>query len=154
VSDNPRQIHDDFPTVDNPPRRDVAGERSMLSPKTALTWPCKRCGADVEVYQGALDAMEAFNRLLAKQGEHPINTRDTLWCDPCGELRAKARAKHNAEVSEKIRQCCALMRDPGTPAHLLGDAESFVGRAANNGKDIVLHYAELRRKAGKTRSGI
>lgn len=154
MSQNPREVPDDFPTADNPPRREVTGERSMLSPLTGESWPCKRCATPVPIRQDALHSMQTMNRILAKKGEPPLDTRDVVWCEACAAHLEKLRVKQLDDRDAKIRQACAILRDPGSPAHLLGDAETYLARVANEGKKLVAHLREVRLKAGKARGGI
>lgn len=149
-----QNLPDDFPTVDTAKARDVDGELTHYSPEVLEEWPCRRCGAPTPVHQGGLDALYSFTSLLARMGQAPLKPQECLFCDTCTAGWRAARAEKGLDNDRRMRRYCAMLRDPGTPAHLLGEAEQFVAKVANEGKDVVRHYAELRKKAGKSRGGI
>jgi len=149
-----RAFPDDFPTVDNPPVREVTGELSMLDAATVRMAPCRRCGTPTPLTSGGETALATWSRILAKRGEAPLDAAECLFCDACAELRVKARAEYSAHQDVKLRLACERLSDPATPTHVLGENEAFVRKVANFGNDIVKHYAEVRRKASSRGKGI
>lgn len=149
-----RNLPDDFPTVATAEARPVDGEHSLYAPQTVDEWPCRKCGAMTPVCQGGLDTFQQFSKLLGRMGQEPLKPEECLLCDDCTVKYRAARDAKNADNDAKIRRYCIQLRDASTPAHLLGEAERFVSKVANDGPDLVRHYAELRRKNVKSRGGI
>ncbi len=147
-------LPDDFPTVDTAKARPVDGELTNYSPQVIDEWPCRRCGQATPVHQGGLDAFSSFTSLLARMGQEPLKPEECLYCDDCTAKYRIARAAKSADNDARMRRYCVMLRDSSTPAHMLGEAEQFVAKVANEGRDVVRFYAELRKKAGKSRSGI
>lgn len=126
---------------------------SLYSPQVLEEWPCRRCGVATPVHQGGLDAFGSFSGLLVRLGQEPLKPEECLYCDDCTTKYRVARAAKSADNDNRMRRYCVMLRDPGTPAHLLGEAESFVTKVANEGKDLVRHFAEVRKKAGTEKKG-
>lgn len=73
-----------------------------IPPRIVAQWPCRGCGAEVEVTDEGARALDAFNASLAARGERPLSTQAIAWCAQCASRAAAARAAANAQQNARI----------------------------------------------------
>lgn len=136
----------------------VTRQASSQTPQRAFsativaTYPCRATGCKngVAVTQGALDARDAFNRILAARGEAPIADNEVAFCDRCARLYEQKRAEHAEKVREAIAKFVIELRDPTTPPQRIAVAEDYIAKRANDGKTLVRLLAKERNTQPQT----
>lgn len=144
--------HDVFPD-DDEDRRHVrtdagSGGAQPTGDRTVVAvWPCASsngCRNSVEVTAAAVEARNAFNRVLAKRGELPIADYAAVICDECGAHWHKRQAEASEKRRETIARHVAELRDPATPPQRVAVAEDYLRKRANDGQALVRLLARAR----------
>ena len=121
--------------------------RKITEAAPVAHWPCSSCRAPVEVTDVGMHAFEATNRILVRRGELPLREDGWLLCPTCAVSYREAQRKNSARVDARVRAYCAILADRNSPAHLLGEAETYVAKHASEGSTLVFHFADRRREA-------
>lgn len=109
-------------------------------------WKCRAdgCKNTVPVTAAAMGALAAFNRIEARRGLDPIKPESCVFCDSCSQWFRQKRQENAAKVAAKLKDAIQILKDPSSPTHRLGEAEMYVEKFANEGTDIVKHWARVR----------
>ena len=102
-SDDPEVIADLRLRASSQYDRSRTGEVPWTPPKIHSQVPCRnRCGALVDWTEEAQEAMEVWNRVLARRGETPLDQTRVVFCNPCRAGGRKQLAANNRKLVDDV----------------------------------------------------